>query len=103
MASRRRARLSAIAAPAAAASLEAISRSRTPTSPFAAEEEDGRGDPREATAIYGSASGLSAAGNQFWHQGSPDILGTPNAFDSFGSALAASAISTLRSSATVLA
>ncbi len=39
--------------------------------------------------IYGSAAGLTAAGNQFWHQGSPDsIRGEPAADERFGSALA---------------
>jgi hypothetical protein len=37
--------------------------------------------------IYGSATGLSAAGNQFWHQGA--LAGAVEAVDGFGDALAA--------------
>ena len=39
--------------------------------------------------LYGSAAGLTAAGNQLWHQNSPDIAGTAEVGDQFGSALAA--------------
>lgn len=39
--------------------------------------------------IYGSASGLSSVGNQFWHQDSPGIEGAAEAEDHFGFALAA--------------
>jgi disulfide bond formation protein DsbB len=39
--------------------------------------------------LYGSSAGLSATGNQFWHQDSPDIVGVVEAGDTFGSALAA--------------
>ncbi len=39
--------------------------------------------------IYGSASGLTAAGNQFWTQDSPGILDSADPFDRFGHALAA--------------
>jgi hypothetical protein len=39
--------------------------------------------------LYGSASGLSPTGNQFWSQNSPGILGTLEAQDNFGAALAA--------------
>ena len=38
--------------------------------------------------LYGSASGLSASGNQLWHQSSPGTPGAANAGDGFGSALA---------------
>jgi disulfide bond formation protein DsbB len=39
--------------------------------------------------IYGSADGLSEAGNQMWHQDSPDIEGGAELGDRFGSSLAA--------------
>jgi disulfide bond formation protein DsbB len=39
--------------------------------------------------LYGSERGVSAAGNQFWHQDSPGIEDTAEMFDQFGSALAA--------------
>ena len=39
--------------------------------------------------LYGSADGLSAAENQFWHQDSPDILDVAERGDLFGSSLAA--------------
>jgi hypothetical protein len=39
--------------------------------------------------LYGSASGLVAAGRQSWHQDSTDIGGEAEAGDTFGSALAA--------------
>jgi hypothetical protein len=38
--------------------------------------------------IYGSDSGLSAAGNQVWHQNSPEILDESEADDWFGNSLA---------------
>jgi disulfide bond formation protein DsbB len=38
--------------------------------------------------IYGSASGLSSAGNQLWHQNSPGIPGSCDEDDWFGRALA---------------
>lgn len=34
--------------------------------------------------IYGSGSGLSDAGNQMWHQGSPGILGAVESYDRLG-------------------
>jgi disulfide bond formation protein DsbB len=37
--------------------------------------------------IYGTLSGLSANGNQFWHQNSPGVLGSAEPNDSFSSAL----------------
>jgi hypothetical protein len=41
-----------------------------------------------ATSIlYGSAGGLTAAGNQFWHQNSPGILDSSEQGDAFGYAL----------------
>jgi disulfide bond formation protein DsbB len=39
--------------------------------------------------LYGTATGLSATGNQFWTQNSPDILDTSEEGDLFGSTLAA--------------
>ena len=41
------------------------------------------------SAIYGSAAGLTDAGNQLWHQGSPGIADGTDAEDTFGAALAA--------------
>ena len=54
----------------------------------------GGGDVNSAGAIhilygYSIAGGLSSSGNQLWHQGLPEVLGMPNAFDSFGRALVA--------------
>ncbi len=37
--------------------------------------------------LYGTASGLSASGNQFWHQNSPGVLDVAEEDDRFGSAL----------------
>ncbi len=48
------------------------------------------GAPRYEGAVnvlYGTASGLSASGNQFWHQNSPGVLETAEPNDSFGSTL----------------
>ncbi len=48
------------------------------------------GAPRYEGAVnvlYGTGAGLSASGNQFWHQNSPGVLGTAEPNDSFGSAL----------------
>jgi len=39
--------------------------------------------------LYGSDNGLTAFGNQFWHQDSPGIQGVSEAFDGFGSSLTA--------------
>jgi disulfide bond formation protein DsbB len=41
-------------------------------------------DAGAANAIYGSAAGLSATGNQFWTQDSPGIINTSEASDFFG-------------------
>jgi disulfide bond formation protein DsbB len=41
------------------------------------------------SVIYGTAAGLSAAGNQFWHQNSPGIASVIKEGDQFGEALAA--------------
>jgi hypothetical protein len=40
--------------------------------------------------IYGSGSGLTDAGNQFWSQDSPGIKGVAEEGDLFGFALSAS-------------
>lgn len=40
-------------------------------------------------ALYGSAAGLAAAGNQFWYQGGGGLQGTAETGDRFGYALAA--------------
>ena len=37
--------------------------------------------------LYGGAGGLSASGNQFWHQNSPGVLDASEDGDSFGRAL----------------
>ncbi len=53
-------------------------------------EEVGTGLVSNAGAvnvIYGSATGLTAAGNQLWSQNSPGILDVAEPFDNFGSAL----------------
>jgi len=55
---------------------------------------EGIGDPvipgaGAVNVLYGSATGLSSTGNQFWHQNRSGILDTAEAFDIFGKALAA--------------
>jgi hypothetical protein len=45
-------------------------------------------DAGAVNVLYGSASGLTAAGNQLWHQNSPGIAGTAEPFDRFGGAAA---------------
>jgi hypothetical protein len=64
-------------------------------------DEDGHGDlavgvPNEITpgggavnVLYGTSSGLTAVGDQFWHQDAPGIAGVSRSFDGFGFALAA--------------
>jgi hypothetical protein len=39
--------------------------------------------------LYGTSTGLSSTGNQFWHQNSTNVADTLEAFDFFGEALAA--------------
>jgi hypothetical protein len=46
-------------------------------------------DAGAVNVIYGSASGLTATGNQFWHQDRLGIAGTGEADDRFGFSLAA--------------
>jgi disulfide bond formation protein DsbB len=45
------------------------------------------GEAGATSILYGSAGGLTATGNQFWHQNSPGILDSSEQFDQFGSAL----------------
>jgi hypothetical protein len=45
-------------------------------------------DAGAVNVLYGGAEGLSAAGNQFWHQNSPDIEGSAGSGQHFGSAMA---------------
>jgi hypothetical protein len=46
-------------------------------------------DAGSVNVIYGSGSGLSSSGDQFWHQGSPGLEDTEEADDQFGTSLAA--------------
>ena len=46
-------------------------------------------DTGAVNVLYGSSSGLTSEGNQFWNQDSPGIENTAGANDRFGSALAA--------------
>ena len=53
---------------------------------------EGIGTVKRAGAVnvlYGSSAGLTAAGNQFWHQDSPGVGGAAGEGDSYGAALAA--------------
>ena len=45
-------------------------------------------DAGAANVFYGSASGLTASGDQLWHQNVPGVLGGAEAGDLFGSSLA---------------
>ncbi|WP_181234340.1 FG-GAP repeat protein [Enhygromyxa salina] len=54
-----------------------------------AEDIGGLADAGAVNVIYGSAAGLSAAGNQIWHQDISGVGGGAEPGDSFGSALAA--------------
>ena len=45
---------------------------------------DGEGGAGAVTVFYGSAAGLTAIGNQFWSQNSPNVLGEVNQYDNFG-------------------
>jgi hypothetical protein len=49
-------------------------------------------DAGAASVVYGSPSGLTIIGDQFWHQDSPYIEGVAEAGDRFGRALAAPAM-----------
>jgi nucleoside phosphorylase len=46
-------------------------------------------DAGAVNLVYGSSTGLTAAGDQFWHQNSSDIADAAEGFDEFGFALAA--------------
>ncbi len=48
----------------------------------------GEADAGAVNVLYGGANGLSADGNQVWHQDSPNIEGTAGAGDRFGEAIA---------------
>lgn len=52
------------------------------------ENIDGNSDAGAVNVLYGSAGGLSAAGDQFWHQNVTDVDGVSNPDDNFGWALA---------------
>jgi FG-GAP repeat protein len=47
------------------------------------------GEAGAVNVLYGSPTGLTATGDQLWHQGSPGVAGTPEFDDEFGVALAA--------------
>ena len=53
-----------------------------------AEDIDDIKDAGAVNVLYGSAGGLSEAGNQFWHQDSPGILDNAEENDNFGFSLA---------------
>jgi FG-GAP repeat protein len=53
------------------------------------EDVSKRKDAGGVNVIYGSPSGLGANGNQFWHQGSTGIPGSPAGGDNFGFAVTA--------------
>ncbi|MFH1086086.1 MAG: FG-GAP repeat protein, partial [Chloroflexota bacterium] len=48
---------------------------------------DGAAKAGAVAVLYGSAGGLTAAGNQVWHQNSPGVADAPEANDSLGQAL----------------
>jgi FG-GAP repeat len=48
-------------------------------------------DAGAINVLYGTATGISATGNQFWHQNSAGVLDAAEAGDRFGAALAAGA------------
>jgi hypothetical protein len=52
------------------------------------EDVGGASDGGAVNVLYGSPSGLSSAGNQFWNQDSPGITDVAEDGDNFGSALA---------------
>ncbi len=43
------------------------------------------GDAGAVSVLYGSASGLTTAGDQLWHQSAPGVLGGSETGDVFGS------------------
>jgi hypothetical protein len=52
------------------------------------ESVDGQDQAGAVNVLYGMERGLSAAGNQLWHQNSPGVLGVAGQYDTFGSSLA---------------
>jgi disulfide bond formation protein DsbB len=52
------------------------------------EDIDGISGAGAVNVLYGSGSGLTDVGDQLWHQDTPGIQGTAEAFDDFGRALA---------------
>jgi hypothetical protein len=52
------------------------------------EDVNGVTDAGAVNVIYGSSTGLDAAGNQIWHLDSPGLLGAPEEYGWFGWALA---------------
>lgn len=52
------------------------------------ENVNGAANAGAVNIIYGSAAGLSATGNQLWHQDSTGVQGGPETGDRFGAALA---------------
>ncbi len=52
------------------------------------ESVDGQESAGAVNILYGSASGLTAAGDQLWHQNSELIVSTAEEWEAFGSALA---------------
>jgi hypothetical protein len=51
------------------------------------EDIGGKKDAGGVSVMYGSAGGLSATNDQFWHQGTPGVPGEPEPNDHFGWAL----------------
>lgn len=49
----------------------------------------GRSDAGSVNVLYGSASGLTAAGSEWWYLGRTGVAGTPGTSDLFGTALVA--------------
>jgi len=49
---------------------------------------NGKSQAGSVNVIYGSATGVTASGNQLWSQGSTGILGSPGTKDHFGQAVA---------------
>ena len=52
-------------------------------------EDVGAKDAGAVNVLYGTSTGLTASGDQFWHQNSTGIIDVAEEFDSFGQALAA--------------
>jgi hypothetical protein len=54
----------------------------------ATEDVSGKGDAGAVNVLFGSVSGLTSVGNQFWTQASADIVGKAEVGDQFGSSVA---------------